>query len=139
MIRTAAIVVGLVALGCLAACPTVDLGEDPSNPAVCRPDPTYFREQIWPNYLAPSDPAKSCVAAAGCHRDSDGRSGLRLDSTAPIDLERNYQSTIRFLNCSTRDASSLYTRPLAGQDSHGGGDIFTMTDPQVMIFQDWFE
>lgn len=138
MIRTAAIVVGSVALGCLAACPTVDLGEDPSNPGVCRPDPAYFRNEVWPKFIkVPSDPM-SCAGAAGCHREADGRSGLRFDSSSTPDLDRNYRVAIRFLNCGTPSASTLLTRPLAGEDSHGGGDIFTMTDPQVAVFEGWF-
>jgi hypothetical protein len=145
MIRTAAIVVGSIALCGLAGCPTVDLGEDPSNPAVCRPDPMYFRTEMWPNYIKTADTAKSCVDAASCHREADGRSGLRFDpdpGTLPdgvtLDTERNYQVAIRFLNCSSRDASTLFTRPLGGQDSHGGGDIFEPTDPQVDVFRGWF-
>ena len=138
MVRIAAIVAGSVALGFLAACPTIDLGEDPSNPGVCRPDPAYFRTEMWPKYLSTTDPAMSCVAAAGCHRESDGRSGLRFDASATPDLERNYRVAIRFLNCGTPSASTLLTRPLAGEDSHGGGDIFADTDPQVGIFQGWF-
>lgn len=144
MVRTVAIIAGSVALGCLAACPTIDLGEDPSNPGVCRPDPAYFRTAIWPEYLAPADPTKSCVIAGGCHRQADGRSALRLDHDpdllpdGSLDLEENYRVTIRFLNCSSRDASPLLTRPLAGEDSHGGDDIFTTADPQYAVFQGWF-
>lgn len=138
MIRSIAIVMGSVALGCLAACPTIDLGEDPSNPGVCRPDPAYFRNEMWPKYIAVADPMKSCIGRSGCHSESDGRSGLRFDSSATPDLERNYQVAVRFLNCGTPSASTLYTRPLAGEDSHGGGDIFSSTDPQAAVFEGWF-
>lgn len=136
--RAAATLAVAVALTGLAACPTIDLGEDPSNPAVCRPDPQYFREVIWPQYLAPADTSKSCVNATGCHSQSTGRSALRLDASMSPDLDRNYQIAIRFLNCGTPSASPLLTKPLAGQDSHGGGDVFTSSDPAVATFEGWF-
>lgn len=136
--RAAATLAAAAALTGLAACPTIDLGEDPSNPAVCRPDPTYFRDVIWPQFLAPADASKSCVAAAGCHRQADGRSALRLDADMDPDLDRNYDVTVRFLNCGTPAASPLLTKPVAGQDSHGGGDLFTSSDPAVMAFEGWF-
>lgn len=140
MNRIAAIVAGSIALAGLAGCPTIDLGEDPSNPALCRPDPAYFRDQIWNDYITigGAQSEDSCIRAGGCHAEADGRSGLRLDATEPIDLERNYQVVIRFLNCSARDSSSFLTRPLAGEDQHGGGDLFSTSDPQYATFQGWF-
>ena len=44
-----------------------------------------------------------------------------MDSTEPIDLARNYSVATRFLNCGTPEASLLYTKPLRGLESHGGG------------------
>jgi hypothetical protein len=135
-------------LACLAllgltGCPTVDLGGDLVEPGVCHPDPTYFHDEIWPNYLNQSDPAKSCTANAGCHSSTDGRSALRLEQpSGPTDTatyQRNYEVVIRFLNCSSPDASPLLTKPLAGTNSHGGGDIWPNTmDPAVMTFDGWF-
>jgi hypothetical protein len=130
--------VALVALLAGTGCPTVDLGDDPVEPGVCRPDPTYFRERIWPEYLAQPAMAQTCVGRAGCHGEADGRSALRLDNVDPIDFGRNYQVVTRFLNCGTPEASSLFTKPLAGQDPHGGGDLFTATDPTVAVFEGWF-
>jgi hypothetical protein len=124
----------------LTGCPTVDLGEDLVQPGVCRPDPTYFREEIWPNFLAPADTARSCVAASGCHAADNGRSALRLEPD-PNDaqLTDNYAVTVRFLNCASPNDSPLLTKPLAGIDTHGGGDIFPNTmDTAVMTFEGWF-
>ena len=126
-----------VATAALAGCPTVDLGDTPPDPGVCRPDRTYFDEHIWPEFLAPADPARSCVRG-GCHGDVSGVSALRLDSTEPIDLARNYQVTTRFLNCGTPEASLLYTKPLRGLEGHDGGDIFADTDAQAAVFRMWF-
>jgi hypothetical protein len=123
-----------------AGCPTVDLGEDLVEPGVCRPDPTYFRDNVWPEYLSPPDTTKSCVANSGCHAADNGRSALRLE-TDPDDaaLMRNYDIVVRFVNCGSPDDSELLTKPLAGVNSHGGGDIFANTsDPAVMTFEDWF-
>jgi hypothetical protein len=124
----------------LVGCPTVDLGDNPPDPGVCRPDRAYFDAELWPRFLAPAEEARSCVRA-GCHGDVRGVSALRLDSTEPIDLARNYQVSTRFLNCGTPGASPLYTKPLAGLEGHGGGDIFPDTDPpdpQAAVFLMWF-
>jgi hypothetical protein len=121
-----------------SGCPTVDLGDDPVDPGVCRPSPDYFRTRIWPEYLAPPDMAKTCVGRSGCHAEANGRSALRLDTVEPIDFTRNYQVTTRFLNCGTPDASSLLTKPVSGEDPHGGGDLFGPTDPAVAVFEGWF-
>ena len=131
-------IASLAAVAALAGCPTVDLGDNPPDPGVCRPDRAYFDSTIWPQYLAPADDAHSCVKG-GCHGDVRGVSALRLDSTAPIDLARNYSVVTRFLNCGTPDASLLYTKPLRGFEAHGGGDIFAATDAQAVVFQLWFD
>jgi hypothetical protein len=127
----------------LAGCPTVDLGETPADPGVCRPDALEFRDVIWPEYLAPADTNRSCVGMSGCHDASDGRSALRLETDVagdPTAHDRNYAVVIRFLNCGTPDASSLLTKPLAGLDPHGGGDIFpNIDDPAVMAFEAWLQ
>ena len=119
----------------LGGCPTVDLGDQPPDPEQCRPDMQYFHDHIWPEYLAPADAAKSCVAKSGCHADS---TAFRLQVTPPDDTA-NYQATAHFLNCSTPESSLLLTKPLVGGDPHGGGDIFTSTsDPAVQVFLKWF-
>lgn len=131
--------IGLSALALLSGCPTVDLGDTPPDIGQCRPDRQYYIDVIWPNYLAPSAAARSCVAASGCHDAQTGRSALRLSSAAPVDHERNYQVVTRFLNCSTPLSSELVTKPLAGIEAHQGGDIFpNAMDPAVVEFQNWF-
>ena len=122
----------------LAGCPTVDLGDDPVEQGVCRPSPDYFQTTIWPQYLAQPDMARTCVGRSGCHAESDGRSALRLDTVEPIDFTRNYQVVTRFLNCGTPGASALLTKPLSGEDPHGGGDLFGPADPSVAVFEGWF-
>ena len=118
----------LVALATCAlagtGCPTVDLGETPVSPGACRPDPAYFRDVMWPDFFAPQDAARSCVAAAACHRVEDGRSALRLETAEPIDQDHNYDVATRFLDCGAPEASSMLTKPLIGIDPHGGGDLF---------------
>lgn len=131
------LLVASIAAGSLG-CPTVDLGDDPVDPGVCRPDPAYFEAEIWPKFLARSEPDKTCVGRSGCHGEADGRSALRLDAIEPIDYARNYQVTTRFLNCGTPAASSLLTKPVSGEDPHGGGDVFGASDPSVAIFTAWF-
>ena len=127
----------LLGLWTLGGCPTVDLGDNPPDPGVCRPPRDYFDTMIWPEYLAPTDEARSCVKG-GCHGDVRGVSALRLDSTPPIDLARNYSVATRFLNCGTRDASPLFTKPLRGIEAHGGGDVFGGDDNQADVFRMWF-
>jgi hypothetical protein len=133
----------LTALACfglalLAGCPTVDLGDQPPEPRQCLPDMQYYHDHIWPEYLAPTDASKSCVANSGCHQAANGRSALRLE-TDPVDDVRNYQEVTRFLNCGMPDVSQLLSKPLKGGDLHGGGDVFASTsDPQVQVFLKWF-
>lgn len=132
---------GMAAL-VLSACPTVDLGDVPPDPNVCRPPREYYEEMIWPNYLAPANAANSCVANAGCHNAANGRSALRLDNSNPPNHSQNYSAVTRFLNCNTPDASGLLTKPLSTEDPHGGGDILVpgdmMDDQAIAVFRGWF-
>ncbi len=140
----ALLVMGLASVAALAlsGCPTVDLGDVPPDPNVCRPDRGYYEDEIWPNYLAPSAPTNSCVAQAGCHAATNGRSALRLDTSNPPDHSQNYGAVTRFLNCNTPDASGLFTKPLSSEDTHGGGDILVVGDPlddaAIAVFRGWF-
>jgi hypothetical protein len=138
--RAVSAAAALAVLVCaLSACPTVDLGDQPEDPPLCDPGPEYFESAIWPQYLAPTDIERSCVGKAGCHNAVNGRSALRLDATDPIDYGANYQAVRRFLNCSTPLSSRLVTEPLAGGETHGGGDIFpSPDDPAVVAFEQWF-
>nr|HEX4314913.1 hypothetical protein [Kofleriaceae bacterium] len=126
------------ALGLLAGCPTVDLGDTPEDVGLCNPakGETYFETMIWPTYLNGAG-KKQCTQAA-CH-DPSGQSALRFEVSMPIDYQTNYKATQIYLNCSTPDTSELLTKPLAGTTSHGGGDLFTDdSDPAVQVFLDWF-
>jgi hypothetical protein len=132
-----------VAASVLAAgCPTVDLGDAPVPPGSCNPDPAYYRDQIWPNYLDTSDMATNCVLEQGCHAVDDGRSAMRLEIvTDPGDIaahDRNYNVVKRFLNCGSPDISAALTEPLSGEESHGGGDLFDPGSAQEQVFLGWF-
>ena len=122
----------------LGGCPDVDLGQLDEEPGICRPDFAYYKDQIWPQFLAPADTNKSCVGKTGCHQQTTGRSALRL-ATDPVDHAANYETVTRFLNCGSPEASLLLSKPVAGGTAHGGGDIFANTsDPAVVVFLGWF-
>jgi hypothetical protein len=128
-----------VALGLLglAGCPTVDLGDVPTEIGLCNPSGglQYFQDQIWPNYVVRSNPTTSC-ATVGCHISG----GNGLDFPAQVDYAAAYRRTQVYLNCGSPDASAFLTKPLAGIDPHGGGDIFpNEADPAVQIFLAWFQ
>lgn len=138
--RSGGTAVAAVALAAaLSGCPTVDLGDNPPGGALCNPGRDYFEQEIWPNYIAVSDTAKSCIGMSSCHRAGDGRSGLRFVGMATPDPQ-DYDSARRFLNCSSPLDSLLLTKPLAGREAHAGGDIFPSTsDPAVVVFEGWFQ
>lgn len=128
---------GCLALGLLAGCPTVDLGDTPTEIGLCNPAGglAYFQDQIWPNVITRSNAATSCAKAA-CH--VGGGNGLELPM--PVDYPAAYKRTQVYLNCGTPDSSLFLTKPLAGIDPHGGGDIFPdMNDPAVKVFLAWFK
>jgi hypothetical protein len=138
MLSKSFMVTALASATLLTACPTVDLGDQPPDVGQCRPDKLYFNDVIWPRYIAPVDMTRSCVGKSGCHAADTGRSALRF-STAPVNADGNYQVATRFLNCQSPLASTLLTKPLAGQEAHLGGDIFpNVNDPAVNDFRGWF-
>lgn len=122
----------------LAACPTVELGETPVSPGACRPDPAYFEDVIWPEFIDTGDPVTSCVVDGGCHQLENGRSAFRVSVGDRVDFSANYQVVTRFLNCGTPDASALLTKPISGVDSHGGGDLFAPGSASEDAFLGWF-
>lgn len=133
--------VGFLAL-LSAGCPTIDLGDAPVPPGACNPDPAYYREQIWPEFINSGDTATNCVVEAGCHAVEDGKSALRLEIVADSDIagqDRNYNVVRRFLNCGSPDISPALTKPLSGQDTHGGGDLFAPGSAQEDLFLAWFD
>jgi hypothetical protein len=126
-----------VGLAGLTGCPTVDLGDTPTEIGLCNPAGglAYFQEQIWPNYIVRTDPNMSC-AKVGCHVAG----GNGLDFPMPVDYPAAYRRTQLYLNCGTPEASELLTKPLAGIDPHGGADNFpNISDPAVQVFLAWFK
>ncbi|HEX8115386.1 MAG TPA: hypothetical protein VF516_46990 [Kofleriaceae bacterium] len=124
-------------LGLLAGCPTVDLGDTPTDIGLCNPAGglTYFQDQIWPKYVVRSDPKTQCNQA-NCH--IAGGNGLDLPN--PVDYPTAYKRVQIYLNCGMPSASLFLTKPLAGIDAHSGGDIFaSLSDPAVQVFLAWFQ
>lgn len=119
----------------LAGCPTVELGDTPTEIGLCNPagGVAYFEQQIWPNIVTRSFGGRTC-AQAGCHIAG----GNGLDYPAVVDYPSAYRRTQLYLNCGTPAASLFLTKPLAGIDPHGGGDLFPNGDPSVQVFLDWF-
>jgi hypothetical protein len=138
--RSVAAVTGAAAcvgLTFLAGCPTVDLGDTPTEIGLCNPagGVQYFQDKIWPQFIVRTDPNTSCIKN-GCHVAG----GNGLDFPMPVDYSAAYKRTQIYLNCGTPEASLLLTKPLAGIDPHGGDDIFpNMSDPAVQIFLAWFK
>ncbi len=136
-----AVLAGVLLLS-LTGCPTVDLGEEPPPPGLCRPDVGYYQDVIWVEIINSPDTAINCVGESGCHQRANGRSALRLITGASLsqsDHTQNYEVVTRFLNCGTPGASTFLTKPISGVDPHGGGDLF---GPGAMIedlFCGWFE
>jgi hypothetical protein len=128
---------GSACLALLAGCPTVDLGDTPTEIGLCNPagGEAYFEQQIWPSYVIRNNADTSC-AKVGCHVGG----GTGLDFPAQVDYAAAYRRTQLYLNCGSPDASPFLTKPLAGIEPHGGGDIFpNENDPAVQIFLAWFK
>lgn len=128
---------GVGAVGLLAGCPTVDLGDTPTEVGLCNPAGglQYFQDQIWPRYVVRSDPTTSCNRSS-CHVAG----GNGLDFPNPVDFSAAYRRSQIYLNCGTPEASQFLTKPEAGLVPHGGGDIFASpSDPAVQVFLDWFQ
>jgi hypothetical protein len=129
----------------LAGCPTVDLGDNPTEIGLCNPagGAQYFQDRIWPSYVQRPNAMQTC-AQVSCH--VTGGNGLDFPCpqmgacTVPLDYGTAYKRTQLYLNCGTPAASLFLTKPLAGVDPHQGGDIFpSMSDPSVQVFLDWFK
>jgi hypothetical protein len=129
------LVLGLVLdLGLLTGCPTVDLGDTPTEIGLCNPagGVQYFQDEIWPKYVERG----GCTKLGSCHVAG----GNGLDFPMPVDYPTAYKRTQIYLNCGSPAASPFLTKPLAGLDPHGGDDIFaSATDPAVQVFLDWFK
>lgn len=135
--RMSGVALGL--LGLLSGCPTVDLGDTPSDIGLCNPPAgmQYFQDKVWPEFVRPTDMNKGCIKGTSCHSDTGGNA-LSFKSN-PVDYAFNYRQTQIYLNCGTPMASELLSKPLSGMDPHGGGDLFAPGDPGVQVFLDWFK
>jgi hypothetical protein len=124
----------------LAGCPTVDLGDTPPDITLCNPAGgiEYFASEIYPRFLKAEDTQAGCTQNLGCHNEGGGnalafRIGVRRDDVF------NYRQAQLFLDCGTPERSLLLTKPLAGIDAHGGGDIYSSaSDAEVQAFLAWF-
>lgn len=121
----------------LSGCPTVDLGDDPPAVGLCNPTGgfEYFQEQIVPNFLKLEDRTNGCGRNAMCHDRAHGAAYDLDDPTSPA----NFQLTKNYLNCGQPRHSQLLTKPLTGEDGHGGGDLIENGSAEMMIFLEWFE
>lgn len=120
----------------LCGCPTVDLGDDPPAVGLCNPagGQDYFNTQIVPSYLKLADRTTGCGRSSMCH---DRAHGAAFDLANPTSTT-NYTIAKNYLNCGTPLQSPLLTKPLAGQDGHGGGDLVQPNSTEVMVFEGWF-
>ncbi|MDB4981512.1 MAG: hypothetical protein JWM82_2264, partial [Myxococcales bacterium] len=127
--------------GGLLACQTVDLGTPPSDINACRPSQQYFIDEIWPNVLNKDYGGKTC-ADAKCHDPGSGRPLTlvppRDPGAIPLPPEwaANYRSASEQMNCSNVTSSELLVLP-TGQRVHGGGTLFSLTDPEAGKIQMW--
>jgi hypothetical protein len=121
----------------LCGCPTVDLGDDPPSVGSCNPagGMDYFFEQIVPSYLKLADRTTGCGRTSMCH---DRAHGAAFDVDNPM-ATANYNLAKNYLNCGSPRQSPLLTKPLAGEDGHGGGDLVTNGSSEMTVFLGWFE
>jgi hypothetical protein len=125
----------------LSGCPTVDLGDTPSDIGLCNPAKgiAYFQSDIEPKYFKLGTGVGCTKNGTACH---NGAHGLTLtDATDPMATMANYRVSQNplYMNCGQPGASELLTKPLAGVDGHGGGDIYQPGDPEVQTFLAWFQ
>ena len=123
----------------LAGCPTVDLGDTPTDIGLCNPAGGlgYFTDVIWPSFVRPTDGTNGCTKTGGCHNEAGGN-GLSFKTVPSPDFPFNYRQAQLFLNCGTPSASLFLTKPLQGTEPHSGGNIFNAGDPAIQQFLDWF-
>ena len=96
----------VVAASMLTGCPTVDLGDTPSDIGLCNPPGgiDYFTAELWPNFVRPMDATRGCTKTGNCHSEAGGNAlGFR---TNPLDMSFNYRQTQIYLNCGQPAASA---------------------------------
>ena len=125
----------------LAGCNTVDVGPPLADVNACRPSPTVFVQQIWPNFLAKDYNGKHCNDSS-CHDAGSGRQLVLTTPTSmgtvplPPDWEMVYRSTTEQLLCTNVDASPLLERP-DGRQTHGGGKLIEPDGAEVTLIKMW--
>ena len=121
----------------LCGCPTVDLGDDPPGVGTCAPTQglLYFQNEIVPKYLKLEDRTNGCGRSSACH---DRAHGLALDLSQPTSMQ-NYRLSLNYTNCGQPRQSQMLTKPLAGEDGHGGGDLVQNGSNEMMTFLMWFQ
>jgi len=132
-----------VVLSLLAGCPTVDLGDTPSDIGLCNPPGgiDFFRDEVWPKFVRPTDATNGCTKAGGCHNEAGGNALAFKGGATPsaTDFTFNYRQTQIYLNCGNPEASPLRTKPLSSMDPHGGGDLMAPGSEPDTTFLMWFE
>jgi hypothetical protein len=129
----------------LTACPTVDLGDNPTDLGVCIPAGgiDYFRDEIWTKYVRHGG-AMACTQTGGCHNEAGGNElafktqGCNFSDANDPCWTFNYRHVQNFLSCATPSESELMVKPLAGRTAHGGGDLVQTGDAAYMAFLAWF-
>lgn len=130
---------GLMVLA--AACDTVDVGPPLADVNACRPSPTFFVQEIWPNFLAKDYGGKRCSDRA-CHDAGSGRQLVLTPPTSagtvplPPDWAVLYKSVTEQLLCTNVASSPLLTRP-DGRQTHGGGRMIDQNGPEATLVKMW--
>src|SRR5688500_4431488 len=125
-----------------AGCPTVDLGDTPTDINLCNPagGQDYFVSDIYPNFIKGDTPgdSKSCTQNNRGHSEGNGPE-LTIRFQPRRDENFNFRQAQLFLNCVNEDMSLLPTKPLTGSDAHGDGNLSDgMNDAEVQTFLVWF-
>ena len=94
----------------------------------------YFQNEIVPKYLKLADRTNGCGRSSSCHERAHG---VAFDLADPAS-SANYRVSLNYLNCGQPRQSPLLTKPLTGEDGHGGGDLFDSNSAQFMTFLGWF-
>jgi len=124
-----------------AACNTVDVGPPLADVNACRPSPSFFVEQIWPNFLSKEFNGKKC-SDRSCHDAGSGRQLVltppQSAGTVPLppDWALIYRSTTEQLLCTNVDSSPLLTRP-DGRQTHGGSKLIEPNGPEATLVKMW--
>jgi hypothetical protein len=125
----------------LVACDTVDVGPPLADVNACRPKPSFFVEQVWPNFLAKDYGGKRCSDRT-CHDSGSGRQLVLTPPTSagtvplPPDWALVYRSVTEQLLCTNVDSSPLLTRP-DGRQTHGGNKLIEPNGPEATLVKMW--